>query len=208
MLLVSIMWDDGLVSDLRLISILKRLGVTSTFAISPSRHQINRVVNDMRGDYGELVSRSELKEFAEFEICNHTSNHLDLGKLDKNTTKKEIVEGRQKLEDIFSKRVNGFCYPYGVYTTTAVEILAEEGVKYARTTKPSMQFNDCLLLHPNGKWSDFNLDIIDKRIKRLILWGHTYELRTEKDWVSVTDFYAKLASDPRFKIVTFNDILD
>lgn len=206
MISVAVMWDDGLTSDLRLIDLLRRLEVTSTFAISPAKHKKNRSVNDSRGDYGTLVSKSELKEFADFEICNHTNNHLDLGRLDLKETRLEIDEGRKNLEDIFGREINGFCYPYGVYTPAAIQVLREQGAAYARTTKASNSFQDHLLLHPTGRWNEINLDAIGNEVKKLIVWGHTYELRTEMDWKSITDFYEKLAKSDNFNLTTFKEI--
>lgn len=200
MILVASMWDDGLVTDLKLIEILQKLGGTAAFAISPSKHKISRVVNDIRGPYGKLVAYSELKEFEGFEVCNHTDNHFDLGKLKENETRREIVNGRKHLEDIYNSAIHGFCYPYGVYTPAALKVLASEGTSYARTTAKGPWGNK-LLLHPTSKWNNINMES-----ERIVFWGHTYEL-SNKDWDWIKELYKTFIDNPKYKLVTFEDII-
>ena len=203
------MWDDGLAGDLRLIDILRKTGATAAFALSPSRHKKWRTVNDHRGDYGELVSQVELKEFADFEVCNHTDTHVDLNKVGVEDTRREIVEGRKKLEDIFGREISGFCYPYGVHTPAALAVLRAEKVLFARTTQSGyFGHQDNLLLHPTGRWNGVDLEkLADTASGRLILWGHTYELRSEHDWDKVRTMYNLLAQHPRVKLVTFEEMV-
>jgi len=209
MILASTMWDDGLVEDLKLIDILRKTGATSAFAISPSRHKTVRTVNDHRGNYGELVSRAELKEFADFEICNHTDTHVDLKKVGVEETKREIVEGRKRLEDIFGREIKGFCYPYGVHTPAALAALREEKVLYARTTQSGhFSHQDNLLLHPTGRWNEIDLEkVVETASGRLILWGHTYELKNQQNWDKVRAMYSLLVQHPRVKLVKFSEMV-
>lgn len=204
MFLVASMWDDGLVSDLKLIEILNKVGTTTTFAISPSKHKKSRSVNDLRGNYGTSVNFRELKEFSNFEICNHTDNHMDLGKLSAEDTEREIVIGRKKLEDIFQKDINGFCYPYGVYTPTAIKILLRTSVLYARTTKFINQRNN-LLLYPTCRWNEINISNLEKINDNLIFWGHTYELQSVFDWNKITDIYKYITQCLDIKVVSFQE---
>lgn len=201
------MWDDGLVSDLKIIEIIKKLGVKSTFAISPSKHKKIRVTNDNRGNYGTLVSIEELKEFKDFEICNHGDNHLDLSKINQKQTEEEIVNGKKKLEEIFSKQIDGFCYAYGVFTFFAKKALSSIGTKYARTTKQGFSSKDRLLLHPTLKWNQFNSDKLIMN-SNLILWGHTYEIETKKDWNDIKTMYEYMAQNPEIKIIDFTEMVE
>lgn len=203
------MWDDGLVGDLRLIDILRKTGATAAFALSPSRYKAGRTANDHRGDYGELVSRAELKEFADFEVCNHTDTHVDLNKVGPEETRREIVEGRKKLEDMFGREVGGFCYPYGVHTAAALAVLREDKAAYARTTQSGhFGHQDNLLLHPTGRWNGVDLEsLVETASGRLILWGHTYELRNQYDWDKVKAMYSLLTQHPRVKLVSFAEMV-
>ena len=202
------MWDDGLVTDLKLIEILYKFNVTACFAISPSRHKKTRKKNDHRGDYGEIVSLSELKEFSNFEICNHTNNHIDLNKVDRDVAYSEIMEGNKKLEDIFERKIKGFCYPYGVYTNASISILKEHNFLYARTTlKKDNIVENNLLLKTTGKWNEFELNELMNLDKKIILWGHTYEIKNKKDWDRIEDMYYFFAKHPDIKIISFEEMV-
>lgn len=202
MIPVATMWDDGLVTDLRLIELLHKLGATANFAIAPGRHG-ERKPNDERGPYGTLVSASELKHFAPFEISNHTLNHVELPKLSPSEMEREVGDGRKMLEDIFQRHIDGFCYPYGEYNRVAVELLRRDKYAYARTTR-TMKSSDCLTLHPDGKWGDYEALL---NPAGTVLWGHTYELTDETKWDAVRRMYEALTQDPRVKLVTFTELV-
>jgi peptidoglycan/xylan/chitin deacetylase (PgdA/CDA1 family) len=203
MLLVATMWDDGLVTDLKLLDILRKKNATACFAISPSRHKNNRTSNDSRGDYGLLVAKNELKEFADFEICNHTDNHIDLKKATPKTIENEIIYGRKKLEDIFERKINGFCYPYGEYNKTAIDILKQQKTAYARTTLSSQnQPKNRLLLSPSHRWNELQLDSIFEN-SLLIIWGHTYEFKNQFDWDRIEKMYELFTQHPNIQLISF-----
>jgi len=207
MISVATMWDDGLVSDLKLIGILKDLGLTACFAISPDKHKSKREINDARGDYGTLVSKSELKEFCGFEICNHTATHSNLNKVNLDKAIKEIVDGRKKLEDIFCRDVKGFCYPYGEYNNKIVNLLRGMNYLYARTTKSGLTTHDNLLLHPTCRWNEIDVNKLNSFDGQLILWGHTYEIKSSSDWDSILNLYTFFKENSKIKLVTFNEMM-
>jgi peptidoglycan/xylan/chitin deacetylase (PgdA/CDA1 family) len=199
------MWDDGLVSDLRLLDVLRKLGVTAAFAIAPGRHGTHRVANDARGAYGQLVARAELAEFADFEVCNHTNTHRDLSQLSSSDTYAEIVLGREKLEQIYQRSVPGFCYPYGVGTPLAQQVLRDTAAQYARTTQCEPHWDDPLLLHPTAGWRDLTA-LSCAASRTIVFWGHTYELQTPADWDQVTELYTLLAQSPDFEVLSFQQL--
>lgn len=203
--LVASMWDDGLASDLRLIEILSKYDLTSCFAISPGRHQNFRVLNDSRGDYGELVTLKELSYFEKFEICNHTLNHVNLINESKENVFNEIMYGQLMLEDIFGRLINGFCYPYGEYNQIAIDCLKNLNYQYARTTR----YNgiDNLTLPVTCRWNDPNLFNYFEHNKKTIFWGHTYEFKNENDWAKIEEIY-KYLYEHNFKVLKFKEIVN
>ena len=64
-MLIATSWDDGLESDRRLLSILDRYSVRSSFALSPARHRAKAIPNDVRDvdKYGMLIPISELNRY-------------------------------------------------------------------------------------------------------------------------------------------------
>ena len=63
----------------------------------------------------EWMSWEEVKALANagFDIGAHTVNHIDMGKVDRETAEEEVRASRQKLEDELRKEIDLFAYPYG-----------------------------------------------------------------------------------------------
>jgi peptidoglycan/xylan/chitin deacetylase (PgdA/CDA1 family) len=206
---IATVWDDGLETDLKLIELLQKYNLKSSFAISYNTHKNHRVLNDYRhSKYGKKVEISELKHFAPFEILNHSANHFDLAKTDYNRTQTEIVDGRKMLEDAFGRHITGFCYPYGCFNSHCEKILIDSGHILARTTlSPYFKVQNPLFLHPTTRWNHPNLlNLIESGIAEkweyIIIWGHSYEF---DNWQQVEDM-CKLLSD--FDSNTLADIVN
>lgn len=205
MIISATMWDDGLVTDLKLLDLLRDLSLTANFAISPNRHGFHRVLNDYRNSsYGKLVSKSELKEFKDFEISNHTANHKDLTKLNCNEIKVEISDGKKLLEDIFERNVDGFCYPYGCYDNSISNFVMHSGHGYARTTKENFRFS-CIKnpyqIITSCRWNSYSkINFVDGRT--YIFWGHSYEIC---DWLQVKNFYEFIKNSTN--VISFSELV-
>lgn len=193
----SIMWDDGLATDLKVMEIARKYNLTSNFALSFARHSNVRIANDARGDYGELVSLSELRHFSDFEISNHTANHTELTSVSIEAAQAEIDEGQKGLQDFFGREIRGFCYPYGQYNSSIVALLKDRNYLYARTTKRSDNFNP-LMLNPTCKWHESSED------QFVVLWGHSYEI---ENWQKLDELYRNLSQDDQIKVIAFDDMV-
>jgi peptidoglycan/xylan/chitin deacetylase (PgdA/CDA1 family) len=79
-------WDDGW-KDEELIDLFNEKNIKTTFCLVGKHLKNNfRIYNN-------------------FEIVNHTMNHLDLTKCDFKTIKSEVLNCQKLLEDKFSRRV-------------------------------------------------------------------------------------------------------
>jgi peptidoglycan/xylan/chitin deacetylase (PgdA/CDA1 family) len=122
-LLILTSWDDGHPSDLRLAEVLSRFGLKGTFFV-PLKNCEGRPV----------LSPAQLRHVAlEFEIGGHTLDHIYLDRIGETEAHRQVVECRQRLEDIASMPVHGFCYPGGRVTEAALSAVKAAGFKYART---------------------------------------------------------------------------
>ena len=61
------------------------------------------------------LSFDEIKEISEmgFEIGSHGVSHTLLSRLDKKNQKEELFSSKKFLENLISRDINSFCYPYG-----------------------------------------------------------------------------------------------
>ncbi|MFN2511743.1 MAG: polysaccharide deacetylase family protein [Pyrinomonadaceae bacterium] len=134
---VVITFDDGCESDLLLAApLLGEAGCNATFYI----------VTGFTGQRG-YMNEKQVRELSEmgFEIGSHSKTHRLLSDLDADSLRAEIVESKERLEQIVGKRVEHFSCPGGRWTSAVATMAAEVGyasVATSRTGKnsPSSRF--------------------------------------------------------------------
>ena len=82
-----------------------------------------------------LMSRSEMLAWiaAGNEIGSHTIDHADLSTLDAAAARHQIAGARSLLQDLLQQTIAAFCFPYGRYDDTHVELVREAGYDNATT---------------------------------------------------------------------------
>ena len=68
------------------------------------------------------------------EIGAHTLNHPDLPSLAEKEQLQEILESKNRLEDMYNIAVTTFAYPYGKYDQVTIELVKKAGFLTAVTT--------------------------------------------------------------------------
>lgn len=146
-------WDDGHPKDLKLAELLMTYRIPAIFYI-PIENQEARAV----------MPASQIKTLShQFEIGGHTYHHVDLTKSDIKTAENEIVSGKIALENIIGKSIDSFCFPFGHYNQTIIELVRKGGFNHARTARlfhVQAQSNRNFLMHPNlhfyphSRWID------------------------------------------------------
>ena len=128
-------WDDGDPLDTKLGELLAKHNIKATFYIPCSNQEGSKV-----------LSNSALQSLArEFEIGSHTLDHVPLDGNDIHEIRRQVTEGKAKLQDSLGKEVKGFCYPGGKNSAHARQIVADAGFYFARTTA---DFHTGLLADP------------------------------------------------------------
>ena len=118
-------WDDGHPMDLKIAELLDKYSVPGIFFI-PIKNMDGRAV----------MNKKEIKELAKkFEIGAHTYSHIDLTTLSLSGVKKEILKGKEILEQMLGKKVQKFCYPRGHYNNDIKKLVKDAGFKYARNAR-------------------------------------------------------------------------
>ena len=124
---VTTSWDDGHELDLRLAHELATHGVAGTFYVAPRCREIPQT---------KRLTSSALRELADgFEIGGHTLTHPRLPSLSVDNARREIVEGKDALEEVVGRPVTSFCYPYGAYADEHRDIVRSAGFILARTVE-------------------------------------------------------------------------
>jgi peptidoglycan/xylan/chitin deacetylase (PgdA/CDA1 family) len=124
---ITTSWDDGHVLDPRLASELATRGLTGTFYISPLCQEIPEA---------QRLNPTALREVAEIaEIGGHTLTHPRLPTISQDEARREIVEGKDFVEQLLGHSVTSFCYPYGAYGKEHPALVRSAGFTVARTVE-------------------------------------------------------------------------
>jgi len=200
-------WDDGVEDDIRLCELLREVGARASFNLNAGLHGARRGevwryrgVKDVR-----RLARSELAGVYEgFTLANHTSTHPWPEKTLAEEWRREVIDGRARLQDWFGQEVAGFAYPYGQFPPHAVEAVAEAGHSYARTclnATPSVPAADPWRLAPDAHFRDPELWACYLQAKEagaeaFYFWGHSYEMVEEADWSDFAGLLRRFHDDP------------
>ena len=122
--IITTSWDDGHPLDLKLAELLSKHRIPGTFYVP-----IKRV---KRG----CMSPDEIREIGQsFDVGGHTYHHVKLPKASPGEAEREIVDGKNKLEEIIGRQLSSFCYPYGEYNDRIISLVKEAGFIGARTMR-------------------------------------------------------------------------
>lgn len=195
---VTLSYDDGVVDDIKLIDILNKYNLKGTF-------NLNSGIKG--GDFWvcnhKKIIRLDLNKSVHLydghEVAVHTLTHPDLVKLSEAEIKEEVLEDKNKLEEIFGYEVRGMAYPYGTYDHKVMDVINKCGIKYSRTVEDTENFTlpseflkwKPTCRHKNKKLMDIANKFIEEdenEMKLFYLWGHSYEFYVDDNWQVIEDF--------------------
>lgn len=197
-------WDDGVTTDERLVSLLRRHGARATFNLNAGLHQRQRSFGwHHRGTEVWRLGLDELREvYQGFAIANHTLTHPHLGQLPADEARREIREGRERLQTLFDQPVLGFVYPFGALNDDVAQAVRDAGHVYARSTRNAaagVETTDAMAAAPS---CHFLAPDFWQRLERarptgaFWFWGHSYELVNEGMWSVFEASLARLCAQP------------
>ncbi len=197
-------WDDGVSTDVRLVSLLRRQGARATFNLNAGLHQRQRQFGwHHRGTEVWRLGLDELGEVYEgFTIANHTLTHPHLEALPIDEARREIAEGRACLQALFGQPVRGFVYPFGSFDDAVMQAVRDAGHVYARTTRQAeagVGTQDAMAAAPSCHFlaPDFWQRLQAARPTGAFwFWGHSYELVDEAMWAAFEASLARLCAEP------------
>ena len=215
---VTLSYDDGSVSDRKMVTILNQHHIKCTFNLNSGL--MDKASNIHKEEAPVLYDNSF------YEIAVHTLNHPHLSNLGTAQIAYEILEDRKNLEDIFSHPIEGMAYPYGLdEIESEIETIANCGIRYARTALATRGFElpkDFLRLNPTCHHDDPELfQLLDRflqpddiahpwrtRLKLFFLWGHSYEFDQKKSWDKLENICCKIGGRGEIWYATNGEIID
>lgn len=198
-------WDDGVTTDTRLVDILRHHGAKATFNLNAGLHEEQRRLDWIYKDTEVWkLGMDEMRELYDgFSIANHSLTHPHLDELPIDVARREIVEGRDRLQQFFGQPVAGFAYPFGTYNEAVMALVRETGHAYARTVHvvanpfppaDAMAFHPCCHFLAPDFWERYEQA---RNGGVFYFWGHSYEMIGESMWVAFEEAIARMSDDPK-----------
>ena len=207
---VTFSYDDGVTQDLRLIELLNKYGLKSTFNLN----------SEFLGNGGVLIRQNkrichykikpcDVRSIYEgHEVAVHTLTHPTLTELDEKEIIRQVEEDRINLEKLVGYDVVGMAYPNGPNDDRVAEIIKNKTkIKYCRTVTNTDSFNcqdNLYRFNPNVNGVmeyDRLMNLAEKfmnlkadRPQVFYIWGHAYELDYRSDNCARLEEFFKLIS--------------
>lgn len=167
---VVITFDDGYLDNLEYaVPILKKYGFTATCYVVAGRTGAHNVWDsDYLGVKKPTMNLAQLQAWlaAGMEIGSHTCTHPRLDQLDLADAAQEVETSRSVLTSMLGISVEHFCYPYGQFTDSTVELVKRCGYRSAVATRRGIaRSNDDpyrlprVSVHGDGSWFKFLLKV-------------------------------------------------
>lgn len=141
---VVLTFDDGYEDNFtKAFPLLKKYNFKATIYTVLNRFEqnwatdkdLNQASNELNSE--KMLSNEQIKEMLDsglVEIGSHTLDHVNLPKLNKEEKKKQIIESKKQIENIFNIKCNSFAYPFGFFDEDSVKIVNEANYTNATTT--------------------------------------------------------------------------
>ncbi len=202
---ITLSYDDGTVSDIKLLDVFKKYGLKGTFNLNSRCFS-----GEYRLWHGRMNEEETIKAFSGCgqEIALHGARHVFLDKVPLPEAMREICDNRAWLEQKFSCIVDGMAYAYGAYNDDIIALLKAAGVKYARTTKSTHGFavpENWLKLDPTCHHTEAEFPALTDKFLALdplsvskhresvlyYVWGHAFEFDENDNWDIIESFGKK-----------------
>lgn len=218
---LTLSYDDAVIQDIRLMGILKEHGLKCTFNINTGLYA------DRDYDDSSTVHRRMTKERAialyrdsGFEVAVHALTHAFLEQLAPAQCSYEIIQDKMNIERDYGIIARGMAYPYGTYSPAVKQVLADNGIAYARTVNATGRFDiprDWLELYPTCHHADERQPhLTDMFVNEkpgsapwlYYMWGHSYEFDFQNNWNIIEEFADKVSGHDDIWYATNIEVYD
>ncbi|EJZ06962.1 polysaccharide deacetylase family protein [Mycolicibacterium vaccae] len=177
--LVGLTFDDGYQDFIpNALPMLQRYGYTATVFVLAGRlggeNEWSRP-----GPNKPLLTADEVKQIAEagMEIGSHGLKHISLLKADDALLTSEVARSREILQELLSRPVQGFCYPYGYLDARVVEAARAAGYDYACAVKAGPEIGRHAIPRTLVHEGDTTWRLDAKRVVSLLTVGNRHGVR-------------------------------
>lgn len=201
----NITYDDGVLQDVRFVTLLNRYGVKGTFNLNSALMAEEFAWVHPNGMEVRRLSIEAARHLYDgHEIAAHSLTHPDLSGLSDEELRWQLGEDKRRLEAIFQRPVEGFAIPFDYCDGRIAEIAKECGFSYLRTSQVTGDYS----LSPDPYWqqagfyhiqpglADFVAGFLntDRELAVCQIVGHSYDLDAENLWGTMELILAAVSS--------------
>lgn len=215
MKIVSLSFDDGTIYDKRFIDLLNKYGLKATFNLNSGLDNFIWYYED------KPIRRLNLEESKDIynghEVASHSLTHPYFSSLDEKRQIQEVEEDILNLEKIFSRKIEGFAFPFIDQTEANIQVVKNNiDLKYIRCSIFTEKIlpKDRYHVGINALYDD--KDIYEKleRYKSNILpnslfviAGHSYEFEVKNDWEKIEKLLKYLKENDELLVLPLIDAI-
>lgn len=205
---LTLSYDDGVVQDRRLLSIIEQYGLKATFNLGAGvlGFQGEAPINGKMVDISKVKPEEVAGLYANHEVAGHGLWHSSLPSIGTPAAMYEIIEDKRQLENLTNRLVRSFAYPFGTFNDEVKDLLRMAGYESARTVISTGRFDipkDFLEWEATCHHNDPKLMELAKEFcegghpfapaQLFYLWGHAYEFDADDNWEVIESFARYMA---------------
>lgn len=203
----SISYDDGVLQDIRFVSLLNRYGLKGTFNLNSGLMRSQFTWTHETGLQITRLSESVARElYAGHEVASHTLTHPYMDSLSRGDILFQLSTDRMNLENLSHREIFGFAMPFLYYSDEIASCVRQSGFAYARisevTNDYSVPSDPYYWRGSKFHWDDDLESFIDgfleteQELALCQLVGHSYDLDVLNLWERMESILARLAASP------------
>ena len=222
---VTFSYDDGTTQDIRLVELLNKYGLKSTFNLNSERLGKRGILKREGASIAHYkIHPSDVASVYEgHEIAVHTLTHPNLTQCDEAEVIRQVEQDRLNLSELAGYEVVGMAYPCGGENNndTVARIIKENtGVKYCRTIKTTGSFepqNTLYRFDPTVFHVKFDemmalgqsfIELKADTPKIFYIWGHSFEMDIDSgNWQRLEEFFKLISGHDDIFYGTNKEIL-
>ena len=205
-------YDDGVISDRKLIEIFNKYNLKGTFNINSGCFSAEEYAKENSTHPTRRMTHQETYDTyanSGHEVAIHALTHPFLEQLPDTMAAYEVFEDRANLEKMFSTIIKGMAYPFGTHSDKVVETLKNAGIAYSRTTVSTEDFRmptdwhrlSATCHHKNPRLNELADEFLEHTHKGanknpllFYVWGHSYEFVNDDNWCVIESFAEKISN--------------
>ena len=218
----TLSYDDGVIWDIPFLKIINDCGLKATFNLNSGLlgQKVDITQNGITFNHDKVDPEQVRALYAGHEIATHAVTHPNLCSLSDEEIRAQICGDREALSALAGYDVCGHAYPGGAYDELVAGVLAQCGIRYARTIVSTHSFampENLMIWHPTCyHQEDVLFDLADEFLRAeprdsdllFYVWGHTYEFNIWDSWDRIRRFCEKMAGHPDITYATNLEIAE